>query len=88
MAPGHLPLSQRDSQWRELWQKHPDLFDRAMRLEEAVQGKRVSAKKCTLDPSGEIYLRQRKLRYEAQLPLLDDVIMEGLLAYKPCICGL
>jgi hypothetical protein len=79
---------QQDSQWRELWQRHPDLFDRAMRLEEAVQGKRVSAKKCTLDPSGEIYLRQRKLRYEAQLPLLDDAIMEGLLAYKPCVCGL
>jgi len=79
---------QQDVQWRELWQRHPDLFDRAMRLEEAVQGKRTSRKKCTIDPSGEIYLRQRKLRYESQLPLLDDAAMETLLAYRPCVCGL
>lgn len=77
---------QRDSQWRDLWQRHPALFERAARLEEAASAK--TGRHITLDPAGKITLRQRQARYAAQLGLLDDATMDGLRAYQPCVCGL
>lgn len=82
---------QRDAQWHELWNLHPDLFDRAQRLEEASKKTRVGRfgrHHATLDPRGRHTLRHRKERYDAQLPLFDDIEMDGLLAYKPCVCGI
>lgn len=79
---------QRDVQWHELWKLHSNLFDRAMRLEEAVTESSTDNHRATLDPSGRFTLRERKFRYEAQLSLFDDAKMDELLAYRPCVCGL
>lgn len=79
---------QRDAQWRALWKEHPELFDHAMRLEEGTRRTKRGRTRATLDPSGKVTLRRRKERYDAQLPLLDDTEMDGLLAYRPCVCGL
>lgn len=79
---------QREAQWHELWKVHPDLFARAMRLEESVTRKGSHGFRATLDPGGRLSLRQRGDRYEAQLPLFDDAEMDSLLAYRPCVCGL
>lgn len=82
---------QRDAAWYELWKVHLDVFNRAMRLEEnspRTKQDRFRRGHATLDPSGRQTLRHRKERYEAQLPLFDDAEMDGLLAYKPCVCGL
>jgi len=79
---------QREAQWHELWKLHPNLFDRALRLEESVTRDSSDRFRATLDPSGQISLKQRKQRYEAQLPLFDDAEMDSLLAYRPCVCGL
>lgn len=78
---------QRDSQWRELWERYPDLFDRAMCLEESVQRTKPSRFKATIDPAGKITLRMRKAAYEAQMTL-PDIDMDSLRRYQPCICGL
>jgi len=77
---------QRDEQWRELWENHPDLFERAMRLEENTPRSQSGRWHATFDPHGKVTLRQRKLAYESQmtLPMID---MDALLAYRPCICG-
>ena len=79
---------QRDHQWRELWDIHAELFKRAMRLEEGAKRTKSGRTRATLDPRGRITLRQRKFRYETQLPMLDDAEMDDLLAYRPCVCGL
>lgn len=82
---------QRDIQWHELWKLHPELFDRAQRLEESSKKTmvgRFGRRHATLDPTGQHTLRYRKERYEAQLPLFDDAEMDSLLVYRPCVCGL
>ena len=82
---------QREAQWHELWKLHPELFERAMRLEEnskRTKQDRFRRGHAALDPSGRQTLRHRKERYEAQLPLFDDAEMDDLLAYRPCVCGL
>jgi hypothetical protein len=79
---------QRDSQWRELWHRHPDLFERAARLEESVQRTMEGRTRATLDPSGKVTLRDRQYRYEHQGSLLDEAAWDELLAYRPCVCGL
>lgn len=80
---------QRDAQWRTLWERHPELFERAARLEEnATRNARQTGKRtvnCVLDPGGKYTLRQRQLSYESQIPL-PDFDMDALLAYQPCIC--
>jgi hypothetical protein len=78
---------QRDEQWRELWRLHPDLFERAARLEEAATEKR-GGRVVTLDYNGKTTLRDRQYSYEHQGSLLDDAAWDELLAYKPCVCGL
>ncbi|MFA6315716.1 MAG: phosphoadenosine phosphosulfate reductase family protein [Candidatus Paceibacterota bacterium] len=77
---------QRDSQWHGLWRLHPELFERAARLEEGASAR--TGRFITLDPAGKITLRQRQARYEAQMPLIDDATMDGLRAFQPCVCGL
>jgi len=74
----------RDSQWRALWERHPELFERAAALEELVSAKHN--KVATLDPSGKTTLRQRQYAYEHQLTL-PEFDMDELLAYRPCMCG-
>ena len=78
---------QRDSQWRTLWERHPELFERAARLEESVQRTKAGRTRATLDPSGKVTLRQRELSYTSQIEL-PDFDMDALLAYQPCICTL
>jgi hypothetical protein len=79
---------QRASQWRELWHRHPDLYARAQELEENV--KRARSKPgamVTLDISGKITLRQRRLAFESQM-VLPEVDMDELRQYQPCVCTL
>ena len=78
---------QRNDQWRMLWERHPDLFERAMLLEESTKRSKNGRWHATLDPAGKITLRQRKLAYESQMKL-PEIDMDGLLRYKPCICTL
>ena len=60
---------QRASEWRKLWQLHPDLFARAMALEENAVSKRPGAWPKSLDPSGKTMLRQRLLGFESQIEM-------------------
>jgi len=78
---------QGNTQWRELWERHPKLFDRAMRLEEGTAGSKSARWNTTLDPHGKITLRMRKLSYESQM-VLPEIDMDALLAYRPCVCGI
>ena len=78
---------QRNSQWRTLWERYPELFERAMLLEESTKRSKNGRWHATLDPAGKITLRQRKLAYESQMKL-PEIDMDGLLRYKPCICTL
>lgn len=77
---------QRASQWRRLWELHPDLFEQAARLEEGASAR--TGRFITLDPAGEITLRRRQAMYKGQIPMFDEAEMDGLLSYKPCVCGL
>lgn len=80
---------QRNSQWRMLWERHPELFERAARLEEGAKrharqnGHRTA--NAVLDPAGKVTLRQRELSYKSQMTLLE-IDMDDLLQYKPCLC--
>ena len=74
-------------QWRMLWERHPELFERAMLLEENTKRSKKGRWNATLDPAGKITLRQRKLAYESQIEL-PGIDMDDLLRYKPCICTL
>lgn len=78
---------QRNSQWRELWERYPELFRRAVALEESVQRKLGGRTRAYLDPSGRFTLRQRRDAYDREqtLPGMD---MEDLRDYQPCVCGL
>ena len=58
---------QRKTQWRRLWEQHPDLFERAAQLEEMVSEKRN--KVSTLDPSGLRTLRDLQAQFELQARL-------------------
>lgn len=82
---------QRDAQWRTLWKRHPELFERAAQLEEnATRNARQNGKRTAnyvLDPGGKTTLRQRQLAYESQVAL-PGIDMDELLAFKPCVCGL
>jgi len=81
--------NQSNSQWHELWRRHPDLFERVARLEEsAVRNARQKGHRSvnvTLDPHGKITMRQRQLAYESQITL-PEIDMDELLRFKPCMC--
>jgi len=48
--------------WRELWDKHPDLYAQASAIELGASP-RKSGRRATLDPSGKITLAERALQY-------------------------
>jgi len=78
---------QRPTQWRDLWQYHPELFERAAKLEENAQHK-LKERKATLDPAGKRTLREREKQFKNQDSLFDDMEWDGLLQFKPCMCTL
>ncbi len=77
---------QRDGQWRELWERYPELFERAKRLEELVRRRSAGRFRASLDVAGKSTLRDRELRYRGQAMM--DFDGEDLRAYQPCTCGL
>lgn len=77
---------QRASQWRELWQRHPDLYARAEALEANVKRSK-SGYKATLDVAGKVTLADRRHAFEGQLTL-PEIDMDGLRQWQPCVCGL
>lgn len=68
-------------QWQELMTVHPDLFERAARLEELSSERRGLVGKTAFTPGGEYTLRQLAERIAAQGTLLD-----WLDYYQPCQC--
>ncbi len=81
---------QRQAQWRELWRRHPELIERAARLEEIATARVRSQGKhwaVTLDPHGKISIRQRIMAFERQIEL-PGIDMDALQRFKPCLCGL
>lgn len=78
---------QRDSQWRELWRRHPEIYERVALLEASASRTLPGRTRATLDISGRETLRDRQYRYEHQGALLDERDWDDLLAYRPCLCG-
>jgi len=81
---------QRNDQWHELWHRHPDLIERAPKLEELADARRRLKGQtwgATLDPHGKISVHQRIYAYEHQIEL-PGIDMDDLLRFKPCVCGL
>jgi len=83
----YICVFQRNDQWRMLWERHPELFERAMLLEENTKRSKSGRWHATLDPTGKIALRQRLLAYESQMEL-PEIDMDDLLRFKPCVCTL
>ena len=71
-------------QWRELWQRHPELFERAARLEELATERRHI--RSSIHP--DFTVRELERQFVGQRSMFDDGEMDALLEYKPCICGL
>lgn len=78
---------QRPSQWRELWQRHPELYERAERLEANVKRGRSGRTMITLDVSGKVTLAQRRYGFENQTTL-PEIDMDELREFQPCVCTL
>lgn len=78
---------QRPSQWRELWQRHPELYERAERLEANVKRGRDGRTMATLDVSGKVTLAQRRFGFENQTTL-PEIDMDELREFQPCVCTL
>ena len=77
---------QRAEQWRELWRRYPELYERAARLEELSTARRGGVV-TMLDPSQRYTLRQRQVMFEQQTTMFDDDELDAMLIYKPCLCG-
>lgn len=77
---------QRAEQWRELWRRYPELYERAARLEELSTARRGGVV-TMLDPSQRYTLRQRQVMFDQQTTMFDDDELDALLIYKPCLCG-
>ena len=77
---------QRDSQWRELWKRHPDLFERAAHLEDLSTERR--GEQAYIRAGGRYPLRQLLAGFEGQMTMLDESDWDALLAYRPCVCGI
>ncbi len=80
-------MFQRNAQWKELYDRYPELFERAMNLEESVQRHKKGRTAATLDVAGKVTLRQRKLAFDSQLSL-PEIDMDELGEYQPCMCTL
>lgn len=76
---------QRHEQWRELWRRYPELYERAIALEDAASEK--TGRFITLDPAGHLTLRQRQVTFDQQTTMFNDDELDALLIYKPCLCG-
>ncbi len=59
------PMQTRE-QWKTLYYLHPDLYERAMKLEESVKRGREGRHRATLDPSGKLTLRDRIALFEQE----------------------
>jgi len=77
---------QRPDQWRELWSRHPELFERAARLEKLSTERR--GVRTFLIADSRFTLEQLSVGFESQLIMWNDEQWAGLQAYKPCICSL
>jgi hypothetical protein len=74
-----------------LYRRHPDLFERAARLEEAASRRRREGGKSDITHTrigGDWTLRDLEIQFRDQTVFFDDVQMDLLLEYKPCLCGL
>ena len=67
--------------WRELYYKHPELYERVCRLEDLSSERR--GEQTRLMASNKMTLRELQIGFDSQLPLFDDVEW-----YKPCQCTL
>jgi len=75
----------RVAQWRELWERYPELYERASQLER-LASERLGGKVC-LDCGERWTLDElRESRFEPQ-PTLLGLDWEGLQEYRPCVCG-
>jgi len=77
---------QRVHEWRELWERYPELYERASQVE-CMAGERVGRKvtfdcgqRWTLDE-----LREGRFQQQSALTGFD---WEALREYQPCVCGL
>jgi hypothetical protein len=73
-------------QFHDLFKRHPELFERAARLEELATVRRKVTTSIMID--GKATLRQLEVAFVSQMAMLDDEEMDSLLIYKPCVCGL
>lgn len=76
---------QRTHVWRELYRRHPELYERAARLEELATERR--GEETHLRPGGDYTLRQLQTVIETQGSMFGDTDWDALLEYRPCICG-
>ena len=74
------------SRWRRLYETHPDLYERAAKLEEASAERRHE--RTCLMADGRYTLRQLEIVFRDQLALFDDDLMDSLEIYRPCVCSL
>lgn len=72
-------------QFAELYRRHPDLYERAARLEELAAERR--GVRTVLQVGGRYTLREFAAMQDAQLSLLEDTVYDELLAYRPCMCS-
>lgn len=70
---------QRLSQWRDLWLNHPDLFERAIAMEERASEN--NQKNATLDPHGVKLDDMRERRWQG-------LVQMDLSQWLPCACAL
>lgn len=73
-------------QFRELYHRHTDLYERAANLERLAAARRGETTQ--LRVGGAMTLDQFRERIDMQDNWLDDAELDGLLEYKPCTCGL
>lgn len=57
---------QKQAEWRRLWQQHPELYERAVQLEESAVWTKNGRYRATLDPSGKLTLRERRALFEQE----------------------